>query len=297
MLSFCDTLITNQKNELLEHGIPEFPIACYYDNLKRKLNPWHWHEEFEVGIVRESSVIIKTPDKQIQLKKGDCFFINSSILHTIQNIGSGEGLVDSLVFHGKLLGGNVDSVFWNKYILPIQTNPNLSLISFDNAQHKNITSLISSAWMECVKNDFGFEINVRFLLTKLFSIIKQENPQAILGKRKTDTVNITRVKAMLEYIRTHYSEDLTLNDIANSASISKSECIRCFHIVLKTSPIAYLNKYRLQCAAGLLNSTQWKISYICQQCGFHNISYFSKSFKKVYGCTPSSYKSSSNISF
>ena len=95
---------------------------------------------------------------------------------------------------------------------------------------------------------------------------------------------------MLEYIKTHFPEDITLQDIADSASVSKSECIRCFHTVLKTSPVTYLNKYRLQYAAGLLSTTSWKISYICDQCGFRDIGYFSKSFKKMYGCSPSAYR-------
>ena len=77
MLSFGDTFINTQKYEVLEHGTAEFPIACYFDNLNQKFNPWHWHEEFEVGIVRENPVMISTPDSQRRLEKGDCFFINS----------------------------------------------------------------------------------------------------------------------------------------------------------------------------------------------------------------------------
>lgn len=64
MLSFGDTFINTQKYEVLEHGTAEFPIACYFDNLNQKFNPWHWHEEFEVGIVRENPVMISTPDRE-----------------------------------------------------------------------------------------------------------------------------------------------------------------------------------------------------------------------------------------
>ena len=64
MLSFGDTIINTQKYEVLEHGTAEFLIACYFDNLNQKLNPWHWHEEFEVGIVRENPVMISTPDRE-----------------------------------------------------------------------------------------------------------------------------------------------------------------------------------------------------------------------------------------
>lgn len=290
MLSFGDTFINTQKHELLEHGTAEFPIACYFDNLNQKFNPWHWHEEFEVGSVRENPVIIRSPDSQHCLKKGDCFFINSGILHAIQNIGPEGCFVDSLVFHGRLPGGDMDNIIWRKYILPVQLNPELSVVIFDNTENKRAVNLISSAWMECVRNDEGFEINVRYLLAKLFLMICQENSGTISERTKKESAGIERSKAMLEYIKLHFSEDITLQDIAGSASVSKSECIRCFRAVLKTSPVTYLNKYRLQYAAGLLSSTSWKISYICEQCGFHEIGYFSKSFKKVYGSSPSAYR-------
>lgn len=290
MLSFGDTFINTQKHEVLEHGTAEFPIACYFDDLNQKFNPWHWHEEFEVGIVRENPVMIRIPDRQCCLKKGDCFFINSGVLHAIQNTCQEGCTVDSLVFHGRLPGGDMDNIIWRKYILPVQLNPDLSLVVFDSIKNKRAVNLISSAWMTCVRNDDGFEINVRFLLTKLFSIICMENSREASKRTKKEIVSIERLKVMLEYIKSHFSEDITLQDIAESASVSKSECIRCFRNVLKISPVTYLNKYRLQYAAGLLSSTSWKISYICDQCGFHEISYFSRSFKKAYGCSPSAYR-------
>lgn len=184
----------------------------------------------------------------------------------------------------------MDSIFWRKYILPVQLSPRLSALIFDNIQNKRAVNLISSAWMECVRNNDGFEINVRFLLTKLLMEILKENPETGLTRAKKETVRIERSKTMLKYIRTHFPKDITLQDIADSASVSKSECIRCFRTILRTSPITYLNSYRLQYAAGLLSSTSWKISYICVQCGFREESYFSKSFKKIYGCSPSEYR-------
>ena len=129
---------------------------------------------------------------------------------------------------------------------------------------------------------------MRFLLSRLFLLINQENAETAFGKK--ETVRMERIKGMLEYIKQHFAENITLRDIADSASVSRSECVRCFRQILKSSPVAYLNNYRLQYAAGLLCSTSWKISYICQKSGFHETGYFSKCFKKRYGCGPSAYR-------
>lgn len=291
MLSFSDTTIDDQRHEITEDGAAEFPVACYFDDLKQKSIPWHWHEELEVGIVRDGILTIKTPDGRWELTKGECFFINSSVLHMIQNHCPEGSSTDSLVFDAKLIGGTMDSIFWRKYIWPITSNSGITMLAFSCDHQKSAVELIQSAWSECLQNDYGFESNVRYFLTQLFVIINQEHPEISTVVQKKVFQHNERTKTMLTYIKEHFSENITVQKIADSASISESECSRCFRNVLGTSPIAYLKKYRLQHAAELLTSTHWKISYIGQQCGFSEMSYFSKSFKELYQCAPSEYRS------
>ena len=290
MLSFGDTIIDQEQREILEHGTNEFPIACYYDNLKKKFNPWHWHEEYEVGIVREKSVMIKTPNVEYRLEEGDGFFINSGVLHAVQNCDAKESIVDSLVFHGSLVGGALGSLFWEKYILPVQSNAELPAICFRKGEVEKAVEIIESAWMECVDGEYGFEVNVRFLLSNLFLLIHHENRKTMQCKTAEESDKIKRIKVMTTYINESFQDKITLQDIADSAMVSKSECMRCFRSVLKISPIVYLNRCRLEYAASLLLSTSWKVSYVCQKCGFQDMSYFSKVFKRMYHCTPSEYR-------
>ena len=53
-LSTCRTVIDESARELLTHGTPAFPIACYHDDLRTEPVPWHWHEELEVLVVSEA---------------------------------------------------------------------------------------------------------------------------------------------------------------------------------------------------------------------------------------------------
>ena len=48
----------------------------------------------------------------------------------------------------------------------------------------------------------------------------------------------------LQYIELHYPEDVTLESLARSANVSKSECLRCFKNTLQTTPYKYLIEYR-----------------------------------------------------
>ena len=78
--------------------------------------------------------------------------------------------------------------------------------------------------------------------------------------------------------------------VAASASISKSECFRCFSELSKTTPIEYINQFRLLQAAQALSNSGKSISDICYATGFNNTSYFSKRFKEQYGMSPKAYR-------
>ena len=83
---------------------------------------------------------------------------------------------------------------------------------------------------------------------------------------------------------------MTLEKLAHSASISKSECLRCFRETLQTTPYRYLMDYRLSVAAKKLRETDDPVSAIAENCGFNQQSYFGKCFREKMGCTPSQYR-------
>ncbi len=151
-------------------------------------------------------------------------------------------------------------------------------------------SLLSAAWEACEKEAPGYELEVRALLSRLVFFMVGRLPEsgtAASGKSLRDN---ERIKTMLRFIETHYEMPLDTAKIAAHAAISESECLRCFHSTIGTTPIQYLHRFRLQRAAGLLLTTDRKILDIGLSCGFSEMSYFAKAFRKLYGCTPSKYR-------
>ena len=92
---------------------------------------------------------------------------------------------------------------------------------------------------------------------------------------------------MLSYLYEHFRETVTLEEIANAAHISRSEAGRCFQAYLGCSPVEALIRHRLQAAQRLLHETTLTLQEICFECGFHSVNYFSRQFRRVYGCSPS----------
>ena len=77
-----------------------------------------------------------------------------------------------------------------------------------------------------------------------------------------------RLQKMLQYISLHFSEPITLEDLARSASISKSECGRVFRQALEKTPYQYLLEYRLQRGAELLSKTDLPIGAIAESAAY-----------------------------
>ena len=104
-----------------------------------------------------------------------------------------------------------------------------------------------------------------------------------------------RLQLMMQYIHQHFDKKLSLEEIAEQASVSKSTALNLFRRYLHDTPVHYLVKYRLQEAANLLLTTEKKIIVISQNVGFENIDYFCKTFKKYYQMTPTEYRKTRNV--
>lgn len=81
-----------------------------------------------------------------------------------------------------------------------------------------------------------------------------------------------------------------MDDLAQSAVASKSECLRCFKLSMQDTPYHYLLEYRLQAAAGLLTNSALSIGEITQAVGFQSQSHFGNLFKARTGCSPKDYR-------
>lgn len=98
------------------------------------------------------------------------------------------------------------------------------------------------------------------------------------------------VAAVVEFIRGHYAEQITLDDMLCAAHVSKYYLIRRFRRVMGTTPYNYLMAYRINQAKRLLRVTPQAVSDVAEQCGFQDVSNFIAQFKKYAGQTPASYR-------
>ena len=142
----------------------------------------------------------------------------------------------------------------------------------------------------------GYEFAVREILSRFFLLMQEETESVRATEKKGNERDLERMKQMLQFIYSQYSEPIGLDEIAAAAGISPRECTRCFHRSIDRPPIRFLIEYRAQMAAMKLERTGDSISSIAEQCGFLSDSYFGKIFKEIYGLTPRDYRKKHKMS-
>lgn len=90
----------------------------------------------------------------------------------------------------------------------------------------------------------------------------------------------------------HYSEPLTVADLARAARLSPAHFSTEFRRTFGESPHQYLLSRRLERAAALLRTTDWTVLRICQSVGLTSVGSFTTSFRRMFGTTPTGYRAS-----
>lgn len=105
-----------------------------------------------------------------------------------------------------------------------------------------------------------------------------------------DSEDILALTAMIGYVQKNYPNKILLKDISSSGNCCKTKCTSLFQKYLNTSPMVYLNCYRLEKSVFLLRNTTMSITEIAYACGFSNSSYFCELFHKYYNTTPGKFR-------
>ena len=294
MFKINNTLSTDIRGKYsFTSATEDFLVEVHYVDLNQRFIQWHWHDAFEAGLIVKGSVEINVESEKYTLREGDGYILKSEILHSITPLDGNENTLYVVLFHPKIIGGSESCIIWKKYLIPLANDPSLKIVPVT----KNIPweiearSLIINTWRNMTEKDPGYEFLVRNDLSKLIYLcyLNSTTVSTLSEKEQRDA---DRLRIMLDYIQEHFDEELTTAKIAQSAMISESECQRCFKRLIQNSPIRYLRKVRLQKSAEMLADKTLKISDIALKCGFQDMSYYSNSFKRMYGRTPGEYRAS-----
>jgi YesN/AraC family two-component response regulator len=98
------------------------------------------------------------------------------------------------------------------------------------------------------------------------------------------------VRQAMAYIHEHYVDQISRTDLAKHVALSEDYLTACFRKELGVTPIAYLNRFRVNQAQQLLLDTDKTITEIALDVGFSDSGYFSRVFRREVGQSPTDYR-------
>lgn len=282
---------TQNLQEKLPRGTLLFPCAIYDRDIRDYIGgeiPPHWHGEMELFLLSEGQAHISLANSGFDLTPGGGYFVNANVLHGISSPKGQPCRYRSIVFDPVILSGAPGSAFDILYLRPFLETGGRAL-SFDSGTPagKEITRLFQLAFQSCKAEKTGYEFEVRNALSQIFLLLKDALPQTFPRLQNSQEA---RLKQMLAWLDDHYTEPVTVSQLAKHSGICVRECQRTFSSILHTTPMKYLNRRRITAAAQLLVSGDTPVIEIGLSCGFSNPSYFAKQFKALTGMTPREYR-------
>ena len=277
--------------ETTEHGSSIFPFEYYIDEIMNFVDheiEWHWHSELEWLYMEKGSLVCCIGEDRILLEEGNGMFINSKVIHHFE--ARGESVMPNVLFRPSFLAEE-ETLIYQEWILPVlQSGRSFLLFSKDDTKAQKVMEGLHRLFL-CADANERDTLQIRICAAQLWHLFVKEYRLEMTSEVNAGSVLLqSRMRQMMQYIQDHYTERVTLEQIAQAANISKSEALRCFHIQLQKTPVEYLIEYRLSKARQLLLTTNENVSQIAAAVGMENISYFVRSFKSRYGKTPGKYR-------
>ena len=240
-----------------------------------RLSPLHWHEAIEFVYVLGGSLRFSLNSHTFIARSGDLVIVNSAMVHSFSPTDEGADyyflVADDKFFRTNDLYGE-STVFDH-------------LVSTDEAKR-----LFGEIINEAQRGDEYSDIATLSTLMSLFIYLNRHHASGAEKAHQPDKKKIVMVRGALLYIQEHYKEKLTVGKIAEALHFSKSYLSHAFKEITHTSLISYINLLRCQNARAMMLDGS-SIAEAALECGFSELSYFTRVFKKTLGTLPSEARS------
>ncbi len=251
----------------------------------------HWHDDIEILQVLDGRMISRVNGCDTELGSGDIIYINSRQIHFNHTVNNGCHYRTVQINPRIFLSAMPKNSAVERFLKDIRIR---FYVYFNGSEeNREISELIDLIICEYKEKQEFYELDVLSLVCKLFrKICNNYNiPDSVTVSLSDSDLEIQR--EMITFIYEHFSEKITLEQIAASGHISRSKCCKMFQQYLSQSPISFLTDYRLKESCYMLSETSNPLSQIAQCCGFSEQSYYNRMFRRKYGCTPLTYRKSS----
>jgi len=260
-----------------------------YDNREYEDYPKHWHPAIEIVMPVENGYTMQFSNSEVYLREKDICIICPGCVHAIKAPETGRRIIfqPNTTYLRFLREFEVLISFMSPYaIITPEEYPSI---------HEQLVKMLIEIKEEYMAGTSFSELSIYSKILEMFKLIgrnyssKSNKTNDTSISSKEDYAN--KFVEICDYIDSHCSEDLKLDEVADMSGFSKFYFERLFKQFTGTSFYKYVNQKRIAKASELLIEPGNSVTDVALNCGFMSISSFIRMFKLQKGCTPTEFKS------
>ena len=242
-----------------------------------------FHEELEIKYFIEGSSTLHIGNESVVTEPGDIVVINPFEFHSTVNYAEEKGKYHLLMIGLDFFAGE-NSLLDLRYLFMNERGRLQTLIRND----KYLSGIILRIVEEVREKGKYYELSVKALvldmLTRFFRLYKDTRLANHPSDKSLKYYEV--IYPAIKMIRENCSVNYSVDELAEACGVSKCHFCRIFKESTSMSAVEYRNEYRLQIAGVLIRTTSTSIGEISLQCGFDDMAYFSRCYKKRFGHSP-----------
>lgn len=270
-----------ERFELKNNGTRDFPIGIFDQGRYYPEN--HHHIEYELFYLSSGDVSFVIEGEEYKLHAGDAVFLQPNTDHYLKKEPDNVYHFYAIVFDLEVLGPPGDKMRTIFESIRLYRYMNLN---------SEIVDKIKQASEAIKDNQFGNDFILKSVLFDFISYALKTNQYMEVGSSGAGATNKggNSIEGVLSYIAEHYREPISLDDVMEISSYSKSHFIRLFKKYVGVNLTDYINQFRIEKACLDLIYTTKNVTQVAIENGFNTVQYFSKIFKDYMDCTPKQYQ-------
>ncbi len=271
-------------------------VRCLAHGIPSPLVRWHFHEEYELHLITETSGRAFVGDWIGPFQPGHLVLCGPRLPHNWLSLDAPEGGVaerDRVIqFRHEPIESAASGIPELREVLQLLERSRHGIEFFGIAERA------LDHW-EAVKATHGLQRLARFLeyLAELvkctdYRLLSNVQMQGVEGDAEVDQINV-----IVNRITSNLAEPIVMSDIATELGMSESRFSRFFKRSTGNSFTDFVNRVRINSACHLLMQTDHYVTDICYQVGFNNVANFNRRFLEIKGMTPTEFRRQSDSRF
>lgn len=262
--------------------VNELGIRLAYNTVPGGYRPLHWHEAIEILFPLNGDADITIEGKKYRLLERQLIVINSSKVHSTFSYTKTHMFVCIQISTKLIQKYMADIDLYQIHCVPEE-------ITDEQMPHyQKLCQMVENLTRLYIEDAPAYMLESEgIILQMLAHILRYFSVSAAPRSDSANMLTMERLREIITYVDEHYKEPITLQEVADLLGIGKEYFCRFFKKNMGMSFLNYLNEVRVSHIYQDIQNSDAPIAEIIEANGFSNQKLFNKTFKELYGCTPS----------